>query len=183
MTTDSGKAKPPAATAQSPEDEVPELRKRLRYLNAEHGRCLKYANTLSGWSMFWKILLIAFGALIAAQGSFAKVWGNTNWITVSFIVLGVLTAAASGFDAAFKPGERSPKFAAIAFEYDDLQKEAFLDASSLYRDADLGTPDGRRTFNIKMDELLKRLDAKLKTVRDKELALYVTGPTKMGRRA
>src|SRR6266545_4050962 len=171
MIADSGKVRPPAGTARSVEQEVPELRGRLRYLNVEHDRCLKYANTLSGWSMFWKILLIAFGALIAAQGSFAKVWGNTNWITISFIVLGVLTAAASGFDAAFKPGERSPKFAAIAFEYEDLQKETYLDANSLYREADLGTPDGRRTFNTKMDEVLKRSDAKLKAVRDKELAL------------
>jgi len=35
--------------------------------------------------MFWKITLIAIGALVAAQGAFVQVWGNANWITVTFI--------------------------------------------------------------------------------------------------
>ena len=95
-----------AATSEV-EDVVPELGTRLLHLQQERARCIKYAAALSGWSLFWTISLIAVGALVAAQGAFAKVWGNASWLTITFIAFGVFTAAGTGFNSFFKPGERS----------------------------------------------------------------------------
>jgi len=55
------------------EDVVPELGTRLQHLRQERARCLNYAAALSGWSMFWTVSIVAVGALVAAQGAFAKV--------------------------------------------------------------------------------------------------------------
>ncbi len=173
---------PESKAASRVEDVVPELRTRLLHLRQERERCLNYAAALSSWSMFWKITLIAIGALVAAQGAFVQVWGNANWITVTFIVFGVFTAAGTGFNSFFKPGERSPKFAEVGFEYERVEKDTHREAAALYRTVDLDIPDQRVEFYGTMDGILCRADERLDSVREKELALYVTGPGKMGRR-
>lgn len=163
------------------EDVVPELRTRLEHLRQERERCLNYAAVLSNWSMFWRISLIGVGALVAAQGAFAKVWGNANWITVTFIVFGVFTAAGTGFNSFFKPDERSPKFAEVGFQYERIEKDLSRDAAALYRTVDLGVPDRRANFYEKMDSILSQADNRLDSVRANELGLYVTGPVAIGR--
>jgi hypothetical protein len=175
-------ADPPESKATSRvEDVVPELGTRLLHLQQERERCLNYAAALSGWSMFWKVSLIAVGALVAAQGAFAKVWGNASWITVTFIIFGVFTAAGTGFNSFFKPGERSPRFAEVGFEYERVERDIYGKAAALYRTVNLDIPDQRFKFYEAMDGILRRADERLDSVRKKELALYVTGPAKMGR--
>ena len=125
------------------EDVVPELGTRLLHLQQERARCIKYAAALSGWSLFWTISLIAVGALVAAQGAFAKVWGNTSWLTITFVAFGVFTAAGTGFNSFFKPGERSPKFAEVGFEYERVEKNIRREAAALYRTMDPNIPNQR----------------------------------------
>jgi hypothetical protein len=165
-----------AKAASQVEDVAPELHTRLLLLRQERERCLKYAGTLSGWSMFWRSSLITVGALVAAQGAFVKVWGNASWVTVTFIFFGAFTAAGTGINAFFKPGERSPKFAEVGFDYERIEKDIHMDAAALYRGADLGTHDGQTDFYAAMDGLLRQADARLDSVRAKELNLYVAGP-------
>lgn len=163
------------------EDTAPELASRLRHLDHERLRCLEYAAKLSGWAMFWKILLIMLGALVAAQGAFADVWGRAGWITIAFIVFGVLIALASGFDAIFKPAERSPRFAHMGFEYERLHRELLFATSSLLRQFPGGSTEYRDgAFHGKVEKLARQSDAKLDAVREKELNLYVTGPARLG---
>jgi hypothetical protein len=65
-----------SGVAPGGEDIPTELATRLQHLDHERARCLEYAAKLSGWAMFWKILLVVLGALIAAQGALVKVWGK-----------------------------------------------------------------------------------------------------------
>ena len=163
------------------EDVMPELGTRLLHLQQERARCLNYAAALSGWSMFWTVSLIAVGALVAAQGAFAKVWGNANWLTISFIAFGVFTSAGTGFNSFFKPGERSPKFAEVGFEYERVEKNIRREAAALYRSMDPNIPNQRIGFQEAMDGILRRADQQLDSVRRKELSFYVTGPRTIGR--
>jgi hypothetical protein len=163
------------------EDVVPELRMLLAQLRQERNRCLNYAAALSRWSMFWKISLIAVGALVAAQGAFTQVWGRAGWITVTFIAFGVFIAAGTGFYSFFKPEERSPKFAEVGFEYERMEKDVHRDAAALYRAADLSVPDRRLSFYEAMDGILRQADERLASVRTRELGLYVSGPAGIGR--
>lgn len=163
------------------EDVVPELGTLLLRLQQERERCLNYAAVLSAWAMFWTISLIAVGALVAAQGAFAKVWGNASWLTVTFIAFGAFTAAGTGFNSFFKPGERSPKFAEVGFEYERVERNIRREAAALYRTVDLNIPDQRANFQEAMDGILYRADEQLDSVRTKELSLYVAGPATIGR--
>lgn len=52
----------------------------------------------------------------------------------------------------------------------------------LQRGRDLGAPDEAASFMAAMDDLLNQADGRLRVVQDKELRLYVTGPTTMWRR-
>ena len=162
-------------------DKVPELKKLLLDLGQERDRCLKYGAQLSAWAMFWTLTLVGIGAVVAAQGAFTKVWGNDSWISITFIVLGVFTSLAAGFQSAFKPGVRSPQFAGIGLEYDRLARSLHRDASAIYRRYDLRTPDQAASFMAAMDGFLKEADEQLRAVQDKELGLYVTGPATMWR--
>ena len=152
------------------------LRARLEGLARERDRCLRYAAKLSAWSMFWRILLIAVGALVAAQAAFARIWGQATWVTVAFVLFGVITAAGSGYEATFKPGERSPQFAAVGFKYERLRQEVERDLMELSSRA--GSAADRTDGVLR---LIARLDDELNAVRDKELSLYVAGPWNMGR--
>jgi hypothetical protein len=58
-------------------DDVPELKQLLLDLAQERDRCLKYGAQLSAWAMFWTLALVAVGAVVAAQGAFAKIWEMT----------------------------------------------------------------------------------------------------------
>jgi hypothetical protein len=172
-----------SGVAPGGEDMPPELATRLQHLDHERARCLEYAAKLSGWAMFWKILLVVLGALIAAQGALVKVWGQANWITIAFILLGVLTALAGGFDVVFRPAERSPKFAQMGFEYEHLHREVFSEASSLMRHVMRGGSErGDNVVQDEIDQIVNQADTKLDSLREKELALYVTGPARMGYR-
>jgi hypothetical protein len=158
-----------------------ELETRLLHLQQERARCLRYAAALSGWSMFSTLSLVAVGALVAAQGAFAKTWGNAGWLTITFIAFGVFTSAGTSFNAFFKPGERSPKFAEIGFEYERVEKAVRREAAALYRTRDPNTPSQQARFREAMDGILRRADEELDLVRRKELTCYATGPTTIGR--
>jgi hypothetical protein len=163
------------------EEAVRELESRLEHLQQERVRCLSYAAALSGWSMFWSVSLVSIGALVAAQGAFAKVWGNSNWLTITFIVFGAFTSAGTAFNSFFKPAERSPKFAEVGFEYERAEKTLRREAAALYRTMDPSLPDQRARFQEAMDEILHEADQELDCVRRKELSFYVTGPMTIGR--
>ena len=111
--------------ASATADLAPDLTVRISRLDYESDRCFEYAAKLSGFAMFWKVLLIVLGGLIAAQGAFVLVWGQAKWVSVAFILFGIFTALGSGFDTLFKPAERSPKFAQMGFEYERLRRELF----------------------------------------------------------
>lgn len=157
-----------------------DLEDRLRAFAQGRDRCLKAAKNLSLWSYFWNVILIGVGALVAAQGAFVKLAGDAAWVTVLFIVFGVITAAGSGYNAFFKPGARSPKFAKAAFEYDraikDLQREIWEANDSV----DLDAPGGPEALDAKLVALSKAADDRFDALRLEELALYATGPTSMG---
>jgi hypothetical protein len=163
-------------------DQVPELKKLLLDLGHERDRCLKYGGTLSAWAMFWTLTLVAVGAVVAAQGAFIKVWGNAGWISITFIALGVFTSLGTGYQSVFKPGIRSPQFAEVGLEYDRLARSLHRDAAAIYRSYDLSAPDRAASFMAAMDDLLSKADEQLRAVQDKELGLYITGPSAMWRR-
>lgn len=160
---------------------VPELKKLLLNLDQERDRCLTNAARLSNWATFWTLSLVIVGALVAAQGAFTKVWGNGNWISIAFVILGVFTSAGAGFQSAFKPGVRSPQFTETGLVYDRLARGLHRDAAALYRSHDLSAPDQAAAFMNAMDGLLSKADDQLQAAQDKELSIYVTGPTMMWR--
>jgi hypothetical protein len=149
---------------------------RLRYVNAERSRCLLVADYLGAWGRTWRILLITLGALVAAQGAVVKIYGNANWVTVTFIVLGVLIAVASGIDATIKPGQRSPKYAQIAFKYERLYQTTMHSLMRLEAEA---KPPGVGVPGVLT--LLGELEVQLAAIRAEELSLAVDGPLGIGR--
>ena len=76
---------------------------------------------------------------------------------------------------------RSPQFTESGLEYDRLARSLHRDAAALYRSQDPDTPAQNATFMNAMDVLLKNADEQLKAAQDKELSIYVTGPTMMWR--
>lgn len=96
-------------------------------------------------------------------------------------MFGVLIALGSAFDALFRPAERSPKFAHMGFEYERLYRELSFATSGLLRLVTKGDLDHQDdSFYGKTEELARQADSKLDALREKELALYVTGPVKVG---
>ena len=62
-----------------------------------------------------KVLVITLGAFVATQAVAAKIWGDTNTsITIIYTVAGLLIAAVSGLEAAFKTESRSSALKALA---------------------------------------------------------------------
>jgi hypothetical protein len=159
---------------------APDLMMRISRLERESERCFEYAAKLSGFAMFWKVLLVVLGTLIAAQGAFVLVWGQAKWISVAFILFGVFTALGSGFDSLFKPAERSPKFAYMGFEYERLGRELSSETRSLMRRQPEGSGGQQyHEFQNAIEDLARRVDIKLDGLREKEVALYVMGPVNM----
>ena len=153
-----------------------ELDRRLQYVDAERSRCLLVADYLGAWGRVWRILLITLGALVAAQGAVVKIYGNATWVTLSFIVLGVLIAVASGFDATIKPSQQSPKYAQVAFKYESLYLTTIHSRMRLEAKAEsagISVPD--------VLELLEELEKQLTAIRAEELSLAVDGPLGIGR--
>jgi hypothetical protein len=130
-----------------------------------------HAAVLSRWSMFWSIALVLIGSLIAAQGGALKAWGESLWLTASFVVLGIVAAVGSGFQAMFKPGERSPKFEAFGLSYRRLYERMEEGRDERIRQAgDSETAQGElMRFVVEMRDERTRL-------RCEELDLYVAGP-------
>jgi hypothetical protein len=159
---------------------APDLATRIRRLDHESERCFEYAAKLSGFAMFWKVLLVVLGTLIAAQGAFVLVWGQAKWISVAFILFGILTALGSGFDTLFRPAERSPEFAHMGFEYERLRRELFFEARSLMRGGpkDHAGQQGAE-FQNAIEDLARQTDTKFDALRGKEVALYIMGPVNM----
>jgi hypothetical protein len=164
----------PARGGQPPEPRE-ELDRRLRAVADERSRCLRVSEYLGNWSMNWRIVLITLGALVAAQGAMVKIYGNATWVTLTFIVLGVLIAVASGFDAAIKPGQRSPKYAQIAFTYERLHQTTVHSLMRLEAEA---KPAGVSATDVL--KLLNELEEQLAAIRAEELSLSVNGPLGIG---
>lgn len=114
---------------------------------------------------------------MAAQGGANKSFGSATWVTVSFVVLGVLIAVGSGYQAFFKPGERSPKFAAMALDYIALADSTTAAADRAVRQAREQDPG---TVVDELETIMVDTRAKLSTLRRKEIGIYVTGPTGIG---
>ena len=125
--------------------------------------------------MIWRILLITLGALVAAQGAMVKIYGNATWVTLIFIILGVLIAVATGFDATIKPGQRSPRYAQVAFRYERLDQTTMHSLMRLEAETE---PAGVSVPAVL--KLLDELDEQLTAIRDEELSLSVNGPLGMG---
>jgi hypothetical protein len=153
-----------------------ELDRRLQYVDDERSRCLVVADYLGAWGRIWRILLITLGALVAAQGAVVKIYGNATWVTISFIILGVLIAVASGFDATIKPSQRSPKYAQVAFKYERLYQTTMHSLMRLEAEA---KPAGVSVPDVL--ELLNDLEEQLMAIRAEELFLAVDGPLGIGR--
>jgi hypothetical protein len=152
-----------------------ELGRRLQSVDDERSRCLHVAEYLGAWGMIWRILLITLGALVAAQGAVVKIYGDAAWVTLTFVILGVLIAVASGFDAAIKPGERSPKYAQVAFTYERLHQTTVRSLMRLEAEASaagVSVPD--------VLKLLQELEEALAAIRAEELSLAVNGPLRIG---
>jgi hypothetical protein len=139
--------------------------------------CLRVAEYLGAWSQIWRILLITLGALVAAQGAAVKIYGNATWVTLTFIILGVVIAVASGFDATIKPGQRSPKYAQVAFRYEGLHQTTMYSLMRLEAEA---KPAGVSAPDLL--KLLNELEEQLTAIRAEELSLAVNGPLGAGQR-
>lgn len=163
------------ARAGQPLEPREELDRRLRAIAAEQSRCLNVSEYLGNWSMNWRIVLITLGALVAAQGAVVKIYGNATWVTLTFIVLGVMIAVASGFDAAIKPGQRSPKYAQVAFSYERLHHTTVHSLMRLEAEA---TQAGVSATDVL--KLLNELEEQLAAIRAEELSLAVNGPLGIG---
>jgi hypothetical protein len=153
-----------------------ELDRRLQYVDDERSRCLGVADYLGAWGMIWRIMLITLGALVAAQGAMVKIYGNATWVTLTFIILGVLIAVASGFDATIKPGQRSPRYAQVAFTYERLHQTTMHSLMRLEAEA---KPSGVSVQDVL--KLLNELEEQLTAIRAEELSLAVNGPLGIGR--
>jgi hypothetical protein len=181
--SDDGAERRPTDVATVPartKDVATGLRFRLERLESERDRCHVHAARLAWWSTICKVAVVVFGVLIAAQGTFAAVWHDAWWLSLAFVGLGVLTAAAGGMDALFKPGERAPRFIAVGYEYERIRDALRLEADALRREVDLSTDEAKIAFGRSVDQLLRRSEAALTGVRERELSLYVSGP--VGRR-
>jgi hypothetical protein len=152
-----------------------ELGRRLQYVDDERSRCLRVAEYLGAWGMIWRILLITLGALVAAQGAVVKIYGDAAWVTLTFVILGVLIAVASGFDATIKPGERSPRYAQVAFTYERLYQTTVHSLMRLEAEA---APAGVSVPDVL--KLLHELEEALTAIRAEELSLAVNGPLRIG---
>ena len=162
-------------------DELPDMITRLEGLiadtHSDSNRCMDFSGTLSRWSMFWHITLILTGALVAGQGGVATKWGSTRWVTISIIVLGVLSTVGSGFQALFKPGERSPKFAFLGLDYDRLSRDVRDESDAVVRAVTLSAVESEhisRLAAIYSEGAARHFD-----LRSREISLYVTGPTNL----
>jgi hypothetical protein len=165
------------------EDFWPDLGVLLADIEEESERCLKYAATLSRWSVFWKITLVLVGALVAAQGGALKAWGASTWLTGSFVVLGVIMAVGSSYQAFFNPGERSPKFAEFGLEYMRLAYETKQEAATVARAASRTQPIDVSALQELLASIVQNCFGELATLRRSEIELYVTGPVSVGRRS
>jgi hypothetical protein len=184
MSGDDGAERRPADVATvpaRPKDVASGLRFRLERLDAERGRCQEQAARLAWWSTICKIAVVVLGVLVAAQGTFSAVWDDAWWLSLAFVGLGMLTAAAGGLDALFKPGERAPRLVSIGYEYERIRDALRLEADALRREVDLSTDEAKIAFGRSIDQLLRRSEAALTGIRERELSLYVSGP--VGRRA
>ena len=152
-----------------------ELDRRLKYVEDEWSRCLRISEYLGAWGMIWRIVLITLGALVAAQGAVAKIYGNATWVTLIFIILGVLIAVASGIDATIKPGQRSPRYAQVAFTYERLHQTTMHSLMRLEAEA---KPAGVSIADVL--KLLNELEEQLTAIRAQELSLAVNGPLGIG---
>ena len=152
-----------------------ELDRRLRDIADERSRCLRVSEYLGNWSMNWRIVLITLGALVAAQGAVVKIYGNATWVTLTFIVLGVMIAVASGFDAAIKPSQRSPKYAQVAFSYERLHQTTVHSLMRLEAEAKQAGVSAADVL-----KLLNELEEQLAAIRAEELSLAVNGPLGIG---
>lgn len=153
-----------------------ELCERLRHVDGERLRCSHVAQYLGAWSMTWRILLVTLGALVAAKSAVSNVYGDVRWVTLSFTVVGILIAVAGSFDAAIKPGERSPKYAQLALDYDHLiqkSKRDLLASEAVDESADAKVETIKRLLSDLEDELAK--------IHAKELSLSVGSPLGIGR--
>ena len=159
--------------------DAPDVGDRLTEFERGRDRCLRAAKNLSLWSYFWNVMLIGVGALVAAQGAFVKIAGNAAWVTVLFIILGVLTAAGSGYNAFFKPGARSPKFATLAFQYDRAARDLERQVRALTHPSDALSTQPATDPEAARSALSTQADDRLDALRLQEIALYATGPTRM----
>ena len=152
-----------------------ELIRRLEYVRDEGLRCLRVSERIGAWGMIWRPLLIVLGALVAAQGAVVKIYGDATWVTIMFIILGVVIAMASGFEAAIKPGQRSPKYTQVAFDYERLFQEKRQSLMRLEAE-----PNPEEVSATKVLNLLNDVEVKLTAIRTKELSLAVNGPLGIG---
>jgi hypothetical protein len=163
-------------------DVSPDIADLLDDIEWESQRCLSYGARLSNWSMFWQVALIFIGAVVAAQGGALKAWGESGWLTSSFVLLGIFTAVGSGYQAFFKPGERSPKFAQMGLDYDVLHRETKRAADAATRAANVRDPLDIASLQDALATILQERYLQLAALRTREIALYVTGPVAVGRR-
>jgi hypothetical protein len=111
-----------------------------------------------------------------------EVFGNTRWLALLFVLIGVTISLGTGFQGMFKPAERSPGFAELAFEYERVKRELVFAIGALYRD---NNSPAAETLDSGLDEALdvaaRAADESLDEVRKREVALYMAGVTAMGR--
>lgn len=142
---------------------------------------MTHGAALSRWSYFWSVVLVAIGALVAAQGAFVKISGNAGWVTIVFIVLGVITSAGTGFNSYFKPGERSPKLTRVGLDYERSLTALTRRLEKAERGLDPKASKSVSRYTATMDVLLSDADAELDRLQREELAVYVAGPTRLKR--
>jgi hypothetical protein len=85
-----------------------------------------------------------------------EIAGDVTWITVLFIVLGAATTSGAGFQAFFRPAERSPKFAQAAFRYDELLRETRTTLGALLRDLKSSGSGEKSTIHYRTSLLVRR---------------------------
>ena len=158
-----------------------ELAERLLELDDGRLRCFKHAANLSRWAFFWTVVLVGIGAVVAAQGAFAKISGSASWLALVFVFLGVLTAAGSAYNAYFKPAARSPEFAAVALDYEAAIFSLQRELANANHDHDPSEPASLTRFDATLSALLASADDALDRIQHAELKLYVTGPAQLKR--
>jgi hypothetical protein len=162
--------------------ELSELGALLAEISDRAERSFQGAARLAKAAMFWNIVLILAGALVAACGGLTNSLGSRTWLTAAIVALGVVTALGAAYQGFVKPRERGAQLAKLGLEYRALVRRAQDRSAELVAEAQ--RDPGARPLGLRgaLTSLSNRVRLEVEELQLKEIDLYVGGTTNLGRK-